>query len=104
MKVEPTQDPDEIKVHFKKPSGNSEVDFSVETEVDVESGRDITKVEFYVDGAIKNTKNGNNSNVKFNFTFAAANKGKHKIKVKAFNEAGRDAENEIEVSVGEPWS
>ena len=104
LKVEPTQDPDEIKVHFKKPSGNSQVDFSVETEVDVESGRDITKVEFYVDGSIKNTKNGNNSNVKFNFTFAAANKGKHKIKVKAFNEAGRDAENEIEVSVGEPWS
>ena len=104
LKTEPTQDPDEIKINIKKPSGNSQVDFSFETEADIKSGRDITKVEFYVDGAIKNTKSGNNSNVKFNFTFAEANKGKHKIKAKAYNEAGRDSESEIEISVGEPWN
>lgn len=104
LKTEPTQDPDEIKVHIRKPGGNSQVDFNFETEADIESGRKINKVEFYIDGSIKDTKNGNNSNVKFSFTFAQANKGKHKIKVKAFNESGKSAESEIEVSVGEPWS
>lgn len=104
LKVEPTQDPDEIKVHFKKPSGNSQVDYNFETEAEIETGRKVSKVEFYIDGSIKSTKNGDNKNVKFNFTFAEANKGKHKIKVKAFNEAGRDAQNEIEVSVGETWN
>ncbi len=104
LKTEPTQDPDGIKVHIRNPSGNSEVDFSFETGADIESGRKITKVEFYVDGSVKSTKSGNNSNVKFNFTFAQASKGKHKIKVKAFNEADKSAESEIEVSVGEPWN
>lgn len=103
LKNEPTQDPDQIKVNIKKPSGNSEIDFSFETEADIESGREITKVEFFVDGSLKNTKNGNNSNVKFNYTFSQVNKGRHKIKVKAFNETGKEAESEIEVSVGEPW-
>jgi membrane peptidoglycan carboxypeptidase len=104
LKTEPTQDADEIKVNIKKPSGNSEVDFSFETEANIESVRDVTKVEFYIDDSIKDTKSGNNSNVKFNFTFAQANKGKHKIKIKAFNKTGKESQSEIEVSVGEPWS
>lgn len=105
LKAEPTQDPDEINVEIKKPSGNSEVDFNFEVEAEVKSISDITKVEFYIDGGSpKNTKSGNNSNVKFNFTFSDSSQGKHKIKIKAFNDAGRDSESEIEISVGEPWS
>lgn len=99
----PTQNPDEIKVNIKKPSDHEQVDFTFETEAEVETGRKITKVEFYIDGSIKDSKSGGGP-YKFNFTFASSNKGKHKIKVKAFNEASRDAEREITVSVGEPWS
>ncbi len=104
LKNEPTKDPNEIKVSIKNPSGNSQVDYSFETKAAVDTGRKVTKVEFYIDGSIKDTQNGDNKDVKFNFTFASANKGKHKVKVKAFNDASHDAESEIEVSVGEPWS
>ena len=103
LKNEPTKDPNEIKVNIKKPSGNSEVDYSFETEADIETARKVTKVEFIIDGLLKDAKNGDDKNVKFNFTFAAANKGKHKMKIKAFNDAGKDAEAEVEVSVGEAW-
>ena len=104
LKNEPTRDPNEIKVNIRKPSGNSQVDYSFETEADIETGRKVTKIEFYIDGSMKDTKSGDNKNVKFNFTFSAANLGKHKIKVKAFNDGGKDSEAEVEVSVGEPWS
>ena len=51
-------------------------------------------------GSIKDYKSDNGP---YNFSFTFADKGKHKIKVKATNEAGKSAEREIEVSVGEPW-
>jgi len=102
LKNEPTQNPDEIKVNIKKPSDHDQVDLSFETEAEVESGRKVTKVEFSIDGSIKDTKT--DQSYKFNFTFAESNKGKHKIKVKAFNEAGKSAEKEITVSVGQPWT
>ena len=100
----PTQNPDDIRVYIKKPNDHEQVDFSFETEVDVETGRKVTKVEFFIDGSIKDTKTDSGSNYKFNFTFSNSNKGKHKVKVKAYNEAGKDNEKEIQVSVGEPWS
>ena len=107
LKNEPTQNPDEIKVNIKKPDDHSQVDYSFETEAEVETGRKVTKVEFYVadlDGnfSLKDTKK--DGPYKFGFTFAESNKGKHKIRVKAFNEANRDAEREITVSVGESWT
>lgn len=98
---QPTQNPDEIKVSIKKPSDHDQVELNFETEAEVQSGRKVTKMEFYIDGSIKDTKN--DGPYKFNFTFSDSNKGKHKIKVKAFNEAGKDNEQEITVSVGEPW-
>lgn len=101
LKNEPTQNPDEIKVNIKKPSDHDQVELKFETEAEVETGKKVTKVEFYIDGSIKDTKK--DGPYKFEFTFAESNKGKHKVKVKATNEAGRSAEKEIEVSVGEPW-
>ena len=56
-----------------------------------------------MDGSPKASKSGDGP-YKFNFTFAESNKGKHKIKVKATNEAGKEADREIEISVGQPWS
>ena len=103
LKNEPTENPDEIKVKINKPSDHNQVDLSFETEVEVQTGRKVTKVEFYIDGSIKDNKTGDGP-YKFNFTFAESNKGKHKVKVKAYNEAGRDSEQEITVSVGESWS
>lgn len=100
---ESTQNPDDIKVNIKKPNDHDQVDLSFEVESSVETGRKIKKTEFYIDGSIKDTKNNSDSSAKFNFTFSEANKGKHKIKVKAYNEAGKDAERDITVSVGEPW-
>jgi len=107
LKNEPTKNPDDIKVNIKKPDDHAQVDLSFETEAEVETGRKVTKVEFYIadlggNFTLKDTKTG--SPYKFNFTFAESNKGKHKIKVKAFNEAGRNAEREITVSVGQPWT
>ena len=103
LKNEPTKNPDEITVNIKKPSDHDQVDYTFETEVEVSTGRKVTKIEFYIDGSIRDTKTSDAS-YKFNFTFAEANKGKHKIKAKAYNEAGRDAEREITVSVGQPWT
>ncbi|MEK7581322.1 MAG: transglycosylase domain-containing protein [Patescibacteria group bacterium] len=103
LKNEPTKNPDDIRVNMRKPEDHVKVDFNIESEADVETGRKITKVEFYIDGTVKDTKNGNDSNVKFSYQFAPANKGKHKVKIKAYNEAGKDAESEVTVSVGEDW-
>jgi len=97
----PAANPDDIRVKIKSPEDHKQVDFSFETEAEVETGRRATKVEFYIDDVIKDTKV--DGPYKFNFTFASANKGKHKIKVKAVNEAGKDNTAEITVSVGQPW-
>ena len=100
LKTEPTQDPDEIKVDIKKPNDHDQVDLKLEVEAEVQTGKKVTKVEFFIDGSIKDYKSDNGP---YNFSFTFADKGKHKIKVKATNEAGKSAEREIEVSVGEPW-
>lgn len=100
---EPTKNPDDIKVEIRKPNDHDEVDYSFEVEAVVETGRKIKKTEFYIDGSIHDTKNSSDSSSKFSFTFSESNKGKHKIKVKAYNEADKDAEREITVSVGEQW-
>ncbi|MCR4324130.1 MAG: penicillin-binding protein [Candidatus Curtissbacteria bacterium] len=102
LKNEPTKNPEDIKVNISKPSDHSQVDFSFETEANVETGKKVTKVEFYIDGSLKDSKGS--SPYKFSYSFNTSNKGKHKIKVKAFNDANKDAEKEIEVSVGEPWN
>lgn len=108
---QPTQsisNPEDVKVDIKKPGDHSKVDYELDVEADVNSGKKITKVEFYVadlngNYSLKDTKGEESNPYDFSFTFAQASKGKHKIKVKAYNEAGKDAEKEIEVSVGEDW-
>ena len=100
---EPTQNPEDVKVNLKKPSGHEQVDYSFDTEADIDSGRKITKVEFYVDGSIKDAKNGDSRNVSFSYNFSPSNKGKHKIRVKAYNDNNKTGEAEVEISVGEAW-
>ena len=101
--VEPTKNPDDINVNLTSPPGHSQVDFTFDTEAKIDSGRKVTKTEFYVDGSIRDTKNEDTRNAKFTYTFSNANKGKHKIKIKAYNDAGKNAESEVEISVGEAW-
>lgn len=101
---QPTQNPDDIKVSISKPHDHDKVDLSFETEADVNTGRKVTKVEFYIDDSIKDTKNDENGPYKFNFSFSESKKGKHKLKIKAYNDAGKDASSEITVSVGQPWT
>lgn len=103
LKNEPTANPESINVDIKKPSEKSQVDFSFEVEAVVQSGSKITKVEFSVDGTLKDTKTDDSGTYKFNYSFSELNKGKHKIKVRAVNEAGKDHIREIEISVGQPW-
>ncbi|OGE08933.1 hypothetical protein A3A60_01090, partial [Candidatus Curtissbacteria bacterium RIFCSPLOWO2_01_FULL_42_26] len=83
--LEPTKNPDDISVSLVKPSGHSQVEYTFETEANISTGRKIKKVEFYVDGSIRDTKNEDSRNLKFSYTFSNANSGKHKIKVKAYN-------------------
>lgn len=104
LKNEPNKNPDDIHVNISKPSDHSQVDLGFDVETNIDTGRKVTKIEFYIDGSIKDTKNDNSTSAKFSYTFSDANKGKHKIKVKAYNEAGKDAEQEITVSVGQPWT
>ncbi|MEK9146999.1 MAG: transglycosylase domain-containing protein [Patescibacteria group bacterium] len=103
LKNEPTANPESINVDIKKPGEKSQVDFSFETEAVVRSGSKITKVEFSVDGTLKDTKTDDSGTYKFNYSFSELNKGKHKIKVRAVNEVGKDHIREIEIAVGEPW-
>lgn len=103
LKSEPGKNPEDISVSINHPNDHDQTDLSFETEANVDTGKKITKVEFYIDGTIKDSK-GSDGPYKFNYTFSDSNKGKHKIKVKARNEAGKEAEKEIEVSVGQPWS
>jgi len=100
----PNQNPDDISISIKSPGDRNQVDFSFETQAAISTGRKITKVEFYIDGTLKDSTNSSDSSAKFNFTFASASSGKHKIKVKGYNEAGKNAEQEITVSVGQPWT
>lgn len=100
---QPNQNPEDVKVSIGKPSDKDKVDLTFETEAIVSTGKKITKVEFYIDGTIRDTKNEPNGPYKFNYSFGESSKGKHKIKVKAFNESGKEGEKEIEVSVGEDW-
>lgn len=104
LKNESGKNPDDIRVHIRKPDNAKETGYSIEAEADIETGRKITKAEFYIDGTLKDIKSGSVSNVKFVYNFAEANRGKHKLKIKAYNEAGHDAESEVTVAVGEPWS
>ena len=104
LKREPTKNPEDISVHIRKPDNAKEAPNPLEVEADIETGKKITKAEFYIDGTLRDTKSGSNSNVKFTYNFAAANKGKHKVKVKAYNEAGRNSESEVTVSIGESWT
>lgn len=99
---QPNQNPDDIHAIIKNPKDHDQVDLQFTTEADVETGRKVTKLEFYIDGSIKDTKESGPFN--FEYKFSDANRGKHKIKVKAYNEAGRDNEKEITVSVGQPWT
>lgn len=104
LKSDPGQNPDEINVNINKPGEKSQVDYTFETEAEIRTGRKVTKVEFSIDGTLKDTKTNDDKIYKFNYSFDSSNKGKHKIKVRAFNEAGKDHVKEIEVSVGKPWS
>jgi penicillin-binding protein 1C len=104
LKSEPNKNPDDIRVNISKPSDHSQVDLGFDVETNIDTGRKINKIEFYIDGSIKDTKSDNSTSAKFSYTFSEANKGKHKIKVKAYNEAGKDAEQEITVSVGQAWT
>lgn len=97
---QPNQNPEDIKVSISHPEDHHKVDSPFETEATVSTGKKVTKVEFYVDGNIHDTKTDANGPYKFNFS---TSNGKHKIKVKAYNDAGKDGEKEIEVSVGEDW-
>jgi len=97
---QPNQNPEDIKVSISHPEDHHKVDSPFETEANVSTGKKITKVEFYVDGNIHDTKTDANGPYKFNFS---TSNGKHKIKVKAYNDAGKEGEKEIEVSVGEDW-
>src|SRR3989344_1163813 len=101
--LEPTKNPDDISVSLIKPGGHSQVDYKLEVEANISTGRKIKKIEFYVDGSIKDTKNEDKRNPKFSYTFSNANKGKHKINVKAYNDADKSAEAEVEISVGQEW-
>ncbi len=101
LKNEPTDNPEDIKVNITDPGDKSETGLTFETKADVDTGVKVTKVEFYVDDSLKDTKTDGPYN--FNFSFSDSNKGKHKLKVKAFNDAGKENTAEIEVSVGEPW-
>lgn len=103
LKTEPGQNPDEINVNINKPGDRSQVDYTFETEAEVKTGRKVTKVEFFIDGTLKDTKTNDEAIYKFNYSFDTSNKGKHKIRVRSTNEAGRDHVKEIEVSVGEEW-
>ncbi len=103
LKNEPNQNPDDINTDITTPGERSQVDFSLDVEAHVRTGRKITKVEFSVDGNLKDTKSDNSGIYKFHYNFSDSSKGKHKIKVQSFNEAGKDHVREIEVSVGEPW-
>lgn len=104
LKNQPDQDPDHINVDIKTPGERSQVEYSFDVEAYVRTGRKITKVQFSVDGSLKDTKSDNSGTYKFHYNFDEANKGKHKIKVQAFNEANKDHIREIEVSVGQPWT
>jgi membrane peptidoglycan carboxypeptidase len=103
LKNQPTQNPEDVHVSINHPNDHDQTNLSFETEASIDTGKKITKVEFYIDGTIKDSK-GSDGPYKFNYTFSDANRGKHKIKVKAYNDAGKDGEKEIEVSVGQPWS
>lgn len=97
---QPNQNPEDIKVSISHPDDHSRVDSTFETEANVSTGKKVTKVEFYVDGNIHDTKTDANGPYKFSFS---TSNGKHKIRVKAYNDAGKDAEKEIQVSVNEDW-
>lgn len=97
---QPNQNPEDIKVSISRPEDHHKVDSPFETEANVSTGKKVTKVEFYVDGNLRDTKSDANGPYKFNFS---TSNGKHKIKVKAYNDAGKDGEKEIEISVGEDW-
>lgn len=103
LKNQPDENPDNINTDIKSPGEKSQVDFSLDVEAQVRTGRKITKVEFSVDGSLKDTKNDNSGTYKFHYNFDQSSKGKHKLKVQAWNEANKEHVREIEVAVGEPW-
>ncbi len=104
LKNQPTTNPDDIAVSFESPHDHDRVDLNFSVNARTTTGRKINKTEFYVDGSIKDSRDNPESSISFSYTFSDANRGKHKLKVKSYNDAGKDSESEITVSVGQPWT
>jgi len=92
-------DTEDMAVIIQEPSDHQQVDQNeVRVKVKTISASKTTKVEFYIDGVLKDTV----ENKPYERVFTLVN-GSYVIKVKARNEAGKEAAAEIKIGVNVPW-
>lgn len=96
------KDTENVFVKIEQPANKGRVEYEFDIEATVLSPKEITKVEFKIDGETKKTTGS--TPYSYHQVFGSEQKGKHKIRVEAQDSAGNTGSAEIEVSVGEDWS
>lgn len=92
---------DDVVVMIANPVDKTQIEYEFDITAVVVSAKEIIKVDFEIDGS--NQKTLTSSPYSYHHIFSGVSRGKHKIKVRAQNSAGNVGEQEIEVSVGEPY-
>ena len=90
----------QVVVFIKKPNDHGEFGNELTIEADVVSSNKITKVEFKVDGNVRQTLTSGPWNVTVN----VSDKGTHRIEVRAEDEKGNSGSRSVEIGIGQPWS
>ena len=85
-------------VFIKEPNDHGQDDNDVTIRSDIVASNRVTKVEFKVDGVVRDTK----SNSPWEVTVHVDN-GIHKIEVRAEDDKGNSGSKSVEIGINQPW-
>ncbi len=89
----------QIAVNVAEPSDHGQFGNDVKIRADIAASNKITKVEFKVDGNLRETRSSDPWEVTMHI-----DNGIHKIEVRAEDEKGNSGSKSVEIGVGQPWS
>jgi len=93
-------DQEEIVVNITEPANEQQIDsYEVKVKAKVASPNDISRVEFFINGVLKDEL----TNKPYERVFTLS-EGPYTIKVKAEDEKGKQAEAEVKIGVKVPWN
>lgn len=89
----------QVVVFIKEPNDHGQFGNEVTIKSEIVASNKVTKVEFKIDGVVRDTK----SSSPWEVTVYVDN-GIHKVEVRAEDEKGNSGSRSVEIGVGQPWS